>query len=245
VTSPYRAATCYEVYEAPTREGLARLEVAPRHTRLEVDERVQVSVTDRFVVLSGRHLARRRSRSLRLEGARLLVARGVPAEEVGIWYEGTPGVVARIFGVRPPELLDSKALSAWDKLDRLVQRLRAALLPHRGGAESASEFGQGADRVLLADDGDRYVLYVRRLFRERPRRALEVCRGGTVIFPHRKAEARIRCESRFGVTVLGDNILFSNPEGMEIGRIWLPWISPQDRAELARRFGERLHRRAP
>ncbi len=224
---------------APTREGMARLEIGPRHTLLAVGQR-NLSVSDHFVTVNNNNRTRRRPRSLRLDKAHLFVARGEPVEEVGIWYEGRPGVVTRIFGMRPPQLLDGAALAAWQALDRLFSRLRAALAPHRGVALRATELGRGADRVLLVDTGDRYVVFVRRLFRELPRRALEVHDDGTVVIPHRSFEARVKCKSRFGVTVFGDQIQFADRDGVALATIWLPWVTPEDRVALAERFGVRL-----
>jgi hypothetical protein len=62
-----------------------------------------------------------------------------------------------------------------------------------------------------------------------------------VAFRRKKGDEVIKCESRFGVTVLGDQILFSDVEGCKMARLWLPWIEHEDRVALARCFGERLH----
>jgi hypothetical protein len=227
------------VVRAPTREGMARLEIGPRHTLFAVGQR-NLSVSEHFVTIAKNNRTRHRPRSLRLDQAHLFVARGDPVEEVGIWYEGRPGVVTRIFGMRPPKLLDGTALAAWRALDHLLARFRAALAPHPGAAVRASELGRGADRVLVVDTGDRYVVFVRRLFRELPRRALEVHADGSVIIPHRSFEARVKCMSRYGVTVLGDRIQFADPDGVVLADIWLPWVTPEDRVALAERFGLRL-----
>ena len=225
--------------KAPTREGMARLEIGPRHTLLAVGQR-NLSVSDHFVTVVNKSLTNRRPRSLRLDKAHLFVARGDPVEEVGIWYEGRPGVVTRIFGMRPPRLLDGSALAAWRALDQLFCKLRGALSPHRGAAVRATELGRGADRLLLLDTGDRYIVFVRRLFRELPRRALEVHDDGTVVLPRRSSELRVTCRSRFGVTCSGDRIQFADPEGVVLAHIWLPWITPEDRDALVERLGARL-----
>jgi len=238
VSNPYRGTVSAEVYRAPTREGMARLEVAPSRVVLEVGPR-NLAVTDRYVTVDGGPRRRRRSRPL--DNARLMVARGVPVEEVGVWYEDRPGRVSRIFGLRPPQLLDGDALAAWRALDRLFGHLRSALAGNRGETSRAAEYGRGADRVLLVDQDERYVLYVRRLFRELPRRALEVRSDGMVSIFHKGGTQRFTVNSRFGVTVLGDHIQFADPEGTVLGKLWLPWVAPEDRAELARRFAERLH----
>jgi hypothetical protein len=248
--APYREVIAAEVMEAPTRDGHARLEVAPRHTLLTVGELFSFSVTDRFATLirAPGH-TRRKQRAIGLDDTtRIVVARAVYSEEVGIWHQPGPGLVTRLFGLRPRELLDMEAMAASYQLDRLASRLGRALRPHGGGVERGVEAGRGADRVLIMDLGDRLLVHVRRLFRERPRLALEVHDDGTIVFTgaftgagRRRGETRIRCRSRFGVTAMGDYIRFADPSGRDLGALALPWIPPEDRAELVALIGERIH----
>jgi hypothetical protein len=244
--APYRQVVAAEIMEAPTRDGPVRLEVAPRHTLLTVGELYSFSITDRFATLirAPGH-ARRKQHAIGLdETTRIVVARAVYSEEVGIWHQPRPGVVTRLFGLRPRELLDDEAVVALFALDRLASRLGRALRPHGGGVERGVEAGRGADRVLIMQLGDRLLVHVRRLFRERPRLLLEVHADGTVVFPgagRRRGEARIRCRSRFGVTAMGDYIRFADPTGRDLGAIALPWIPPEDRAELVAMIGEWIH----
>lgn len=237
--APYRAVSGEEILEAPARAGRARLAIAARTTELVAGD-VTLTVGDTFATVVARQKRRTKKRSMRLEeGARLVVARGIPTEEIGIWYENPPGKAVRIFGITPPELLDQEALAAWRQTERMNRRLRVALRPHSRGVLRAFEVGHGVDRVLVTDLGDRYVGYVRKLFRERAERAIEVHDDGTVVIPRRrKNEARFRCTSRFGVTVLGDHIRFSAATGEDLGSVSIPWIAPEDRAEIARRFAE-------
>lgn len=238
---PYRDATATEILEAPTRDGHVRLAIGPRHLLLEVGEHVKLAVTEGFATVSRRQGRRRRKpRSVRLEDARLLAAHNYPSEEIGIWYEVQPGLFDRLLGVRPPELLDDEALAAWHALDRLWQRLRAALRPYGHGVHRALEVGQGADRVLITDHGDRLVFHVRRLFRERARRAMEVHLDGTVVLAGKHGDRRIRCTSRYGVTVIGDYIRFADPTGADLGTLSIPWISPEDRGHLVQLIGATL-----
>jgi hypothetical protein len=53
-----------------------------------------------------------------------------------------------------------------------------------------------------------------------------------------KKDLEIKVRNRFGVTVHGDYIRFSEPDGKDLGRFSIPWISPEDRLELARRIGQ-------
>src|SRR5262245_59466547 len=116
--SPYREAAAADVLEAPTRDGVARLEIAPDHTLLRIARKLQVSITRTWAtIVTGEPRARAKPRSLPLGESRLVVARGVPTEEVALWYEERPNVVGRVVGLRPPELLDADALAAWRALD--------------------------------------------------------------------------------------------------------------------------------
>ncbi len=245
---PYREATATEVMEAESKDGPVRLELAPRHTLLDVGELYRFSVTERFATLTramGRNRRRKKKRSIPLDDTRLLVAQGVPPNDVGIWHEPKTGVVTRLFGIRARELLDDDGLAAARKLERLVRRLEAALRPHGHGAVGALEVGRGADRVLIMDFGDRLVLHVRRLFRERPRRALDVYSDGKIVFPGRGRKNRgareIECTSRFGVTAIGDFIRFAAKTGEDLGAISIPWIAPETRHELVEIIADRIH----
>jgi hypothetical protein len=238
--APYREAAGSEILEAPTRDGLARLEIAPRHVVLEVNGSSRVTITDRALTLRRQKRRRARQKQLVLDERRLIVARAVPTDDIALWYEGKPDQVQRVFGITPPQLLDRAAFQAWRELDRLYQRLSQVLAVHDATVVRAAEYGRGPDRVLVEDRGDRDVLYVRPLFRESARRAMEIRSDGKVIFPTRRGDEVVEVRSRFGVTVHGDNINFSGPHGFTQAHIWLPWISEDDRKTLARRFGRRV-----
>jgi hypothetical protein len=236
---PYREADASERFEVAAREGLARLELGPRWFRLDMGERLMLSVAEDFAtVVKMQRRKRRKQRSLRLGEARLLMARGVPTNDIGIWYVGAGGVAERLIGLRPPELLDDDAMRAWHMVDRMAQRLRVVLAPHGHGVERAIEVGQGADRVLIVDLGDGIEIYVRRLFREWPRRAMTVYRDGTVALVLKKGERRIQCRSRYGVTVIGDYIRFADPTGEDLGALSVPWVTPEDRRFLVQLIGQ-------
>ncbi len=239
--APYRQPTGAEALHAPTRRGKVRLEVAPRHVVVEVAGHHHLAITDRFLTVTRPGRRRRKQRSFELQGHRVVLARAVPTDEVGLWYELREDVMQRIFGMSPPELLDRDALEAWGELDRVFRRLRDALGPYLGEAAAGTEYGRGADRVLVESREDRDVLYVRRLFRDASRKVMEVCDDGTVRLIGRKGVTELECRSRYGVTVHGDRINFSGPRGATRGHVWLPWIEEDDRAALARRFGERVH----
>lgn len=244
----YRTADDAEVLEAPTREGLLRLEVAPRHVALAL-RAVQVAITDEFVTITERLRRRIKRRSERLGGP-LVVARDVPREDVGLWLEVEPGTVRRIFGAAPHDLIAADGLSALRALDRLSGRLRQVLGPHGRGARRAWEIGPGLDKVLVVEHDDHIVVYARRLFRDRARRVVEVHADGTVIiprasrtWPHRATgEDRFRIHERWGVTVTGDLLRFIDRAGNDLGQVAFHWIEPEDRLELARRFGDYIER---
>lgn len=234
---PYRAVSGEEVYEAPTRDGALRLQLAPRHTALALGDH-HLTVTDTYVTVENTDARRTKRRSVRIDGVRLVVARAVPTDDIGVWIEERPGWAKRIFGAQSLELLDQTALRAVRAMDVLAGRLREALSPYARGAIRALEIGKGADRVLVVDHGDHFVIYVRRLFRKGAARALEVYDDGTIVVAGRIADRRVKCTSRFGVTVFGDLIRFSDEAGTDLASISIPWISEHDRKELARRFGE-------
>jgi hypothetical protein len=244
--APYREAEASEILEVAAREGKIRLELGPRDFRLDVGERLKLSVAEDFATVIKIHGRRRRKqRSLRLGQARLLMARGVPTNDIGLWYETRPGEVERLVGIRPPELLDDAAMQAWHVVDRMAQRLRALLGPHGHGVQRAIEVGGGADRVLIMDLGDSLEFYVRRLFRERPRRAMAVHRDGTVMLVVKGSERRVRCHSRYGVTVLGDYIRFADPSGDDLGLLSIPWVTPEDRRFVVQLIGQLIDPAGP
>lgn len=242
---PYREAHGSEVMEAPTRHGLVRLQVGPSSATLEVGEHHRLSVTNHDVTIAALDRRKPKQRSFPLANARLIVARANPTEEVGLWYESRPGMVQRLFGLQPLQLLDAAAMAGWRSLDKLAKRLGTALADHQGDVVRAAEFGRGQDRVLMTDNGQRLTIYVRRLFREKPRRALEVYNDGRLLFVTRHGEREESCMSRYGVTVLGDRVRFADPHGMDVGSLWLPWLAPEDRDELARIFAEQVDQGQP
>jgi hypothetical protein len=138
-------------------------------------------------------------------------------------------------------LFDDQGLDALRALDRLVKRLVSALTPYSGGVGQSIEIGGGADRVLAMDFGDRLVIHVRPLFREHPRRVLEVRDSGEILFLSKGGEKRLQCTSRFGVTVIGDYVRFADPSGQDLGSLSIPWVGPEDRAHLVDLIGRRIH----
>ena len=258
---PYREAVAAEVLQATTRDGDAELEVAPRHVLLKLGEHLSLSVTERFAELSKLTRNRPKKRSLRLHGAKLLVARTIPTDDVGVWHESTPGIVTRLFGLHKHDLESGSELDdfneVWRRHDLLVRRLEVALAPHSGGVIKASEVGTGADRVLIMDFGQHLLFHVRRLFREHPRRAFEVHRDGTIVVLQpslfhdsvqgrrrrvraKKELPRFECRFRFGITTMGDYIRFADERGDDLGRISLPWVRPEDRVHLAQIITETI-----
>lgn len=244
--SPYREAAATEIMEATTREGLLRLEVAPRHTVVKLGEHLRFSVAESLAIISGmsRH-NRRKKRSLELKDARLLTARAVPTQELGIWYSPERNIATRLFGCRPLDLLDKTGLEALRQLDRLSKRLSTALTPYHDGVIRAIEIGPGADRVLITDDGDRLVFYVRRLFRDSPQRALEVSSDGTIVLLGKGRfrsvrEEKIKCTSRYGVTSIGDYVRFADQTGEDMGSVAIPWVTAEERQEIVEIIGQRI-----
>ena len=223
-----------DVLEAPTSEGNLRIEVAPRSVKVTIGERTLHVVDKVATVLEQRGKTKVRRESFKID--RLIIARDVPHEDLGVWIE-LPGGWRRIFGVAPVSLLEPDGLTALAMLDRLSHALRNAVIDHAGEIRRAVEIGRGLDKVLLADHGDRFAVYARRLFRDRARLAMEIHDDGRIVLRQSKKPVEFTIRSRFGVTVTGDWLRFAAPDGKDLGRCSIPWITPEDRIELARRIG--------
>jgi hypothetical protein len=232
--APYRDAVAAERLTAPIADGTLELVVEPRAVELR-HRRGGVRLAGREIVVTRQGRRAPQHRRLELEPGALRVTRGYPGRELALWLEIRPGVVERVWSAQPRSLLDDGGLEAARALDRLAARLVEAT-GDRGGP--ATELGHGGHRVLLADHGDRLVVYARPLFRERPRRCFEVCSDGTLVVPGRGGDRRARFRSRFDVVAGGDRIRFAGESGDDVAQLYLPWISPEDRAELARRCAE-------
>jgi len=239
----YRGDDGSQVLEAPSAEGPLRATFAGGRVDLAVAGRT-LHVEGRTVTLGD---AKNRHVTLRLEG-KLVVARDVPREDLGVWIE-LPGpggsAMRRIFGAQPVSLFAADGLSALKRLDTLSQRVRSALGDLAGDIRRAIEIGRGLDKVLLADHGDRYVVYARRLFRDRARFAMAIYRDGRVVVPEGKELREFRVTSKFGITVRGDYVRFADQQGIDLGRVSIPWIAAEDRDEIARRIGQLVHAPSP
>lgn len=243
--APFRDALADEVMTSPTSAGTLSLEVAPRHVVVALAD-IQLAVSEGILTIT--RAARRRARRIvRPIGSRLIVARGLPSEGVGIWLEAAPGEVERVFGAEPRNLIANEdGLVALRQLDRLVRRLSAALSSVGRGVRDALEIGPSADRgldkVLLADFGDHVTVYRRSLFHARARRLLDVYEDGKVVVPTPSGEVRVMLRTRFGCSVIGDYVRFTTPSGDDLAHVSLPWVTRGDREEIARRIGEVVER---
>ena len=242
--------------EAPTADGVLRAELAGGHVRLALAGR-SLHVTDRFATVVDHHPkrpAKDRRTSIAIAG-RLIVARDLRREGIGIWIEVEPGGrragFRRIFGVEPQSLLEPDGLGALAALDRLAQRVRHALAHLAADVRRATELGspasRGLDKVLEIDHGERVVVYARGLFRDRARFAMAFHDDGRIAVRRRWAAAArdVTVRSRHGVTVVGDYIRFADPHGADLAKVAMPWLAPEDRAELACRIGQRINREPP
>ena len=252
-----------DVCEAPTAEGTLRVEFAPRHVRLAVASR-SIEISDAFVTLVEhyrKHAAKDRRTSIRIAG-RVIIARDVPHEGVGVWVEvdvgGPKAGIRRVFGVEPVNLLEPTGLTALTALERLAQRLRQALADPASDVRRAIEIGSpaagGLDKVLVIDHGDRWTVHARRLFRDRARFVMAIHDDGRIVVRDGRGKAtrageappaatrEITVRSRHGITVVGDYLRFADPQGTDLARVSIPWLTPEDRLELARRIGQLVDR---
>jgi hypothetical protein len=240
---PYRGGGDGSVMEAPTREGVLRLELGPR-TRLECDGKILLLDGD-FITLEeltkkGKQTRTAKKTSERIGTRRIVLARDVPREDVGVWID-VEGGVRRVFGAEPKDLISDDGLAALRALDAVAARLKVALAPFAHDARRAHEMGRGLDKVLLLDFGAKLVLYKRELFADRARKACEVDADGNITVFEKDREFKAVCRDRHHVSLLGDYIRFSDPTGLDLVRVSVPWVTREDREELARRFGDLLH----
>ncbi len=237
----YRGDDANLVFEAPTARGPLRMELAPRQITLSAGGRT-LQITDQLVTLREATGAKNQE-SLRITGC-LLIARDVPHEDLAVWIEladKQPGM-RRVFGVEPVSLLEPGGLDALKRLDSLFHRLRAAVADLSGGDREragplgprAIEIGRGLDKVLFADHGDHHAVYARKLFRDRARLALSIYEGGRMLISE---GPEIVIANKFGITVSGDYIRFIDAAGTDLAKLAIPWITREDREELARRIG--------
>jgi hypothetical protein len=245
--SPYRASVSETKIEAVTERGPVTLHVAPKHTRLEIGAEVWTVANDHIsLTIAGKRRAK--TKSVLLRGARLYVAKAWPTNDTGLWLESRPGLVQRLFGLPPRIGMTEEVMDAWVELDKLTSALRQALEPYGEGA-SALEIGNGQHRAFFLEHEDRMVLYARPVFREKPRRVLELRADASIILPRRrKKDHIIAMENGVKVIASGDRIYFCQPDGEQMAGVFLPWIGPNERKELTRRFqmlaGEPIKRSA-
>ena len=236
--APYRELAAPPTYQAPSRDGTVNLEVGPQHVRLDLGERLRLTVAGSVATWVRHRRGSSHRRELTLSQRCLWVVRSVPTGDLALWYERRPGLVERLGGVKAVGPFDAGVLAAWRALDRVADELARALAAHGGGATEAVEVGRGHHRVVLVQLAERLVIYARPLFRERPRRTLEVCRDGSLVVPGRSHDGRARIAHRSQVTASGDRIRFTTGDGRDLVSLWLPWIAPEDRQEIARRLGD-------
>ncbi len=216
--------------ECPTDEGRLEVVLGARDVRLTVAGRT-LHVAGKAVTLT----ATGRREQLSIDGV-LVCARDVPHEDFGIWLEQPTGM-RRIFGVAPVSLLEQEGLAALAAFDRTFQRIRGALAELAGDVAKAIEIGGALGKLLVADRGDRHVVYMKRLFRGGARVTLEIFPGRIVVHDGKRTQvAKLR--SRYGVIVSGDFVRFASPDGEDLARVSIPWLSGEDRDELARRIGQ-------
>ncbi|MBC7974159.1 MAG: hypothetical protein H7138_04185, partial [Myxococcales bacterium] len=86
----------------------------------------------------------------------------------------------------------------------------------------------------------------RRLFRDRARFAMAIHADRPIVVPGRgdAPPREFTVQSRHGVTVVGDFVRFADEHGADLARVSIPWLTPEDRGELARRIGQLIDREA-
>jgi hypothetical protein len=230
---------------APTADGPLKVHLGPNRIDLTAGGRT-LHIADGVATIDElKKQKHERRASYRLDGI-LVFARGWPREGFGIWTElaaekgEASRPIQRVFGVEPADLFAGDGLVALAKLDSVAHRVRTHLEPitklHRGVEIGA---GHPLDKVLFADLGDRHILYTRKLFRDRARLALTVHHDGRIVVPD---APELTITNRFSITVRGDFLRFADKTGVDIARVAVPWVGPEERDELSRRIGQLVHR---
>ncbi|MEZ4366458.1 MAG: hypothetical protein R2939_09260 [Kofleriaceae bacterium] len=240
--APFRGNEGGDLLEAPVAGATLRLEIGPRSVTLILPTQ-RLIVAEGVLTLVTRGRRRERRESIKLPGP-LWVARDVPHEDLAVWIAQDPRAVRvrRVMGVEPRPLIDEGGLDALRALDRLALRLRQALAAVLGPSPRAIELGRGLDKLLVVEHEDHTDCYQRPLFQGEAGRSLTVSADGRVVI-HEGRPIELVVRSRYGITVLGDYLRFSDPSGLDLGRVSIPWIDREDRLELARRLGERVEPR--
>jgi hypothetical protein len=224
-----------ESLAAPTADGKLTATFAGRRIGLALDNREIAIERESLAVTTGG-----KTEHIRIEGA-LVIARGTPRDDLGVWLEiDDRGAAAarRVFGVEAIATFDATAIDALRELDALARRVRGALVELERDIVHAAELGSGhpLDKVLVVDRGTRFDVYTRRLFGGYARRVLEVERDGHVQLVG--AVDEVTLPSPHAITVRGDFVRFADATGIDRVRIGIPWITPEERQELAARIAK-------
>jgi hypothetical protein len=251
----YRGDDSGDALEAPTADGILKATLGPNRLDMVIGPRtLHIADGVAMIIEDTKKKKQARRASHKIVGP-IAIVRGWPRESFGIWIElvettpkgkkksDEPLPMQRIFGVEPPSLWEFAGLVALGKLDALAQRVRAHVEGfadvHRG-----VEIGSGhpLDKVLVTDNGERYTVYSRKLFRDRARFTMSIAADGKIVVPEGKSTKIVEVTSKFGVTVRGDYVRFADRHGTDLARVSVPWVGPEERDELARRIGQLVHR---
>jgi len=252
----YRGEDAGDILEAPTADGVISVNLGPNRLALTVGP-VSLHLADQIATVTELAGKKRKVKRTSFAITGIVFGRGTPRDDIGLWIEAKEGGVLetsrgslrRIFGIEPFSLMDPNGLRALARLEGVAARLRVAVEDYAAAADiwhaRGVEIGLGhpLDKVLFADYGDHHAIYARKLFRDRARFLAAVHHAdGRVVVPDGKVKHEVTVTSRFGVTVRGDYIRFADRHGTDLARISLPWVSPEDREDLARRIGNLVHR---
>ena len=226
MSSAYRAAPRPEILVVATRAGEARLDVQPTQAVLELEGRARLAIAAPYIELRLGQKRSARVLSSRLDRTRLVLSRTFPTGDVAVWLDGEN--LHRALGLEPLRPLDDCALASARALDELGDRLAEALADQGIEAGRAVELGRGENRALVELGPDYLTLWLRPLFRERVQRKLVLNADGLV----RLGDRTLRVRRPEEILVRGDFLAFEPEDGPQ-AEIWLPWIGPYERHELA------------
>jgi len=239
---PYRTSATH-IATAPTRAGIIKVEFTGMEVHIHMDQRLVLTIAHGFVTRIRYVFGRARSHSMSLRNARILMAKGIPRGGVTLWYAHESGKIEKLLELLPVNKLDRASLRAAYALDDLIQELQEGI-PGEDMA-MAREYGQDSNRVILAEYHNGIELFVRPLMHKYHRRVCQVFDDGVIRIPHKNGNKEIRSFFRYMLSVTGDRIHFANSEGDDLNTLWLPWISAEDRENLAVQFAEQLNAAMP
>ena len=189
----------------------------------------------------------RSEKSFKLREGSVLVTRGWPKASIGVWGEVKHKRFKSILNLEHHNGLATDKIPEWSDFDKFHRALLAKCVELGYCTSWGYEYGVGQHRVLYLANEDSVQLYARRLFRERHELVLGVYSDSLVHHMSQEKTRVKKIEDGVNVELLltGDRIRMVNQEGDDIHDLYLPWISSEDRRDIAWRLQAFFERHRP